>query len=372
MTAPTGVPLLPNPFHPSLKNTKEKMRDMSWATLRNFWDLEGVAKAAHKHAVAGEANSSIMGGWPTEEVGTSVPVCTVAQGLAIGSWSQVTNNTFGIAIGVGSSATGAGLGAIATGVNGNNGTSGTGAIAIGSSSQGGAQALGVASIAIGGNRSPATAAAIAAGFHSVAIGPSSSVDVNSGSGIAIGDLASVVSNGIAIGGQANNSGLAIGNGPAQAFNGNSVAVGNLAVASGSTQGFPAVGQVNANLALGFAAQAVTNPGGIAIGAGAFCNGNNAATMGWLSGATHTRSTSLGAGSQTTTTDQIILGCTSAFFGVGSPPTRLYFFGANSAPTDSTIPTSGITAWIDETNNNLLFRVRYSNGTTLKTGTVALV
>jgi len=44
----------------------------------------------------------------------------------------------------------------------------------------------------------------------------------------------------------------------------------------------------------------------------------------------------------------------------------------SAPTDAQIGTSQVTFYLDESGHNLKFRVLYSDGTTFKTGTVALV
>jgi hypothetical protein len=52
--------------------------------------------------------------------------------------------------------------------------------------------------------------------------------------------------------------------------------------------------------------------------------------------------------------------------------RLYYGVPNSAPTDGNIGVATVTAYLDEAGNNLKFRVKYANGTTLKTGTVALV
>lgn len=43
----------------------------------------------------------------------------------------------------------------------------------------------------------------------------------------------------------------------------------------------------------------------------------------------------------------------------------------SAPTDSHLPASEVSFFLDESGNNLKVRVRYSDGTTLKTGTLAL-
>lgn len=45
--------------------------------------------------------------------------------------------------------------------------------------------------------------------------------------------------------------------------------------------------------------------------------------------------------------------------------------SSSAPTDGNIPTSGIVIYIDEATNKLKFRIRYSNGTTLKSGEISL-
>lgn len=44
---------------------------------------------------------------------------------------------------------------------------------------------------------------------------------------------------------------------------------------------------------------------------------------------------------------------------------------SSAPTDGNIPTKGIVIWIDEASHKLKFRLRYSDGTTLKSGEIAL-
>jgi len=50
--------------------------------------------------------------------------------------------------------------------------------------------------------------------------------------------------------------------------------------------------------------------------------------------------------------------------------RLYVGAPNSAPTDTNIANSRFTFYLDETNNALKVRVRYSNGT-LKTGSIPL-
>jgi hypothetical protein len=44
----------------------------------------------------------------------------------------------------------------------------------------------------------------------------------------------------------------------------------------------------------------------------------------------------------------------------------------SAPTDAHLAASQISFYLDESGNNLKVRVKYADGTTLKTGTVALV
>ncbi len=45
--------------------------------------------------------------------------------------------------------------------------------------------------------------------------------------------------------------------------------------------------------------------------------------------------------------------------------------ASSAPTDGNIPTRGLVIWIDEASHKLKFRLRYSDGTTLKSGEISL-
>lgn len=45
--------------------------------------------------------------------------------------------------------------------------------------------------------------------------------------------------------------------------------------------------------------------------------------------------------------------------------------AVSAPADADVATSSVVAWVDETANELTFKVKYADGTTVKSGTVAL-
>lgn len=61
-----------------------------------------------------------------------------------------------------------------------------------------------------------------------------------------------------------------------------------------------------------------------------------------------------------------------FLGDLSVSGRSYIGTAATAPTDANIGTSQISMYLDEAGNNLKIRVRYSNGTTLKTATVALI
>lgn len=44
---------------------------------------------------------------------------------------------------------------------------------------------------------------------------------------------------------------------------------------------------------------------------------------------------------------------------------------SSAPVDGDIPTRGVVIWIDESTHKLKFRIRYSDGITLKSGEIAL-
>lgn len=72
-------------------------------------------------------------------------------------------------------------------------------------------------------------------------------------------------------------------------------------------------------------------------------------------------------SSATTNYAIVTGIGAVVFG-----DRQYLNAPNSAPTDGNIPTSAVSWYLDESGNNILVRVRYSDGITLKTGTVALV
>lgn len=51
--------------------------------------------------------------------------------------------------------------------------------------------------------------------------------------------------------------------------------------------------------------------------------------------------------------------------------RQYLGSPNSAPTDSDLFNGSISLYLDEAGNNLKVRVKYSDGTTLKTGSIAL-
>ncbi len=52
--------------------------------------------------------------------------------------------------------------------------------------------------------------------------------------------------------------------------------------------------------------------------------------------------------------------------------RMFYGVPNSAPTDGDLQASEVTWYLNEGANNLLARVKYADGTTLKLGTVALV
>jgi hypothetical protein len=52
-----------------------------------------------------------------------------------------------------------------------------------------------------------------------------------------------------------------------------------------------------------------------------------------------------------------------YFNAGAPP---------AAPADANVQTSTISAYLDEAGNNLLFKVKYSDGATVKIGTIAVV
>jgi len=43
----------------------------------------------------------------------------------------------------------------------------------------------------------------------------------------------------------------------------------------------------------------------------------------------------------------------------------------TAPADSVLSSGQFTVWVNESTNELTFKVKYSDGTTVKSGTVAL-
>lgn len=74
---------------------------------------------------------------------------------------------------------------------------------------------------------------------------------------------------------------------------------------------------------------------------------------------HAGAVALGESVATTATQQVNIGTKRFFAGV---PTI--------APPDANLVASQFSVWVDESGNNLMFKVKYSGGT-VKSGTVAL-
>ncbi len=60
------------------------------------------------------------------------------------------------------------------------------------------------------------------------------------------------------------------------------------------------------------------------------------------------------------------------FDLHTPAAAVALGAPASAPTDGNLNASNISFYLDEVGNTLKIRVKYSNGTTLKTGTIALI
>lgn len=235
-------------------------------------------------------------------------------------------------------------------------------------------ATGIDSVAMGIN-------AVATGDSSTAIGSGAEVDNNSGT--AIGDSAWTQSVGsIALGLSAHAfsiDSIAIGH-SAHALNfDNAIAIGSSAVASGTNSiaiganasvpnpindgiaiGNTALASSVRAIAIGYLTQS-THQGNVALGEAALATGNNAAiAIGRNAAASHNDAVALGGGVSTTNTFQVNIGTKRFFAG-----------GATTAPANGDLINSQWSAWIDETGNNLTFKVKY-NGGTVKNGTVALV
>lgn len=264
---------------------------------------------------------------------------------------------------------------------GSNGTqapsaSAQGAICIGSSGGtaiNGARVTGTNGIAIGSG-SASAAGASAAGADGIAIGRTSTATI--ADAVAIGRSANVGTNvpmGIAIGLSANANGLdsdiAIGS-----FSRNTSGAGGVAIGGGdaatrgattSNYGAVAIGGAysgnNGAVASGLSAIAIGGSGDISSRPGPTATTDDAIAIGRGANATHINATALGQGVATTATNQVNLGTKRLFAGV---PT--------TAPADANLIAGQVSFWVDEAANTLTVKVKYSNGTTVKSGTVALV
>ena len=88
----------------------------------------------------------------------------------------------------------------------------------------------------------------------------------------------------------------------------------------------------------------------ALGANANAAGEGAAAMGSAASAPHDDAVALGRGVTTTTTDQVNIGTKRAL--LGAP---------NSAPADADLINGQISFWLNEADNTIVIKAKYSTG-----------
>jgi hypothetical protein len=98
----------------------------------------------------------------------------------------------------------------------------------------------------------------------------------------------------------------------------------------------------------------------AFGDAATATAVGATALGPNSNASHAGAVALGENTDTTATEQINMGAKRLFAGV-----------PNSAPADGLLAASQVTFYLNEAGNTLVVKVKYADGTTVKTGTVAI-
>jgi hypothetical protein len=285
------------------------------------------ATSVGKLCVASNSNS-VSVGTSTNVTGSNATglgynaQATSTESTALGGYCRATTGTQAIAIGGGVSSTAAPF------------ASAQGAIAIGGSnhtSTNGARASGITSIAIGSGAGNTEVGASATQNYAIAVGVGASA--GSASSLALGPW-TLVSSGI--------SAIAIG--------GTGLAGGSQPAANATAQGAIAIGNSNGAVVNGSRASA-TNA--VAIGSGD-------ATIAGAS-ATHADAIVLGRGVASTNTRQLNIGPARAF--LGCPTT---------APASGDLIASQTSFSVNEAGNLFTVTVKYADGTTVKSGTVALV
>lgn len=324
--------------------------------------LSTVASAASTVAVGSQASAS---GTSAVAYGLST-VASSTQAIAIGRQAQATTGAEAIAIGGGVSTTAApnatAQGAIAmgasdaSGVAGARASGGTGSIAIGSgdATNPGASAAGSSAVAIGHRSSAAQGQDVAIGYNAknsgtgsdtIAIGTNTTASGTTKSGaICIGrDSASSGLGALAIGG--GNGGNAASAPTATADQAIAIGAGETSVAGARASG----------------AQSVAIGGGTSGQVGAVASAAQAVAIGRTSSAAHANAVALGDGVSTTTTSQVNTGAKRLLSGCPA-----------AASADGDLIASQFSASVNEAGNLLTFKVKYADGTTVKSGTVALV
>lgn len=214
----------------------------------------------------------------------------------------------------------------------------------------------------------------AAADHAIAIGYNATANVGDG-GVAVGSEAVVGDAAVAVGPAVFADGLrcvAVGYGAtatgddsaavsagATATADHSTAVGNNAEATQTSAiavGYGSDANGINSIAIGLNASATTSA--IAIGQAAEATQSGGIAIGTVS-AIHNDSIAIGNSIITTGTQQINLGVARPFLGC-----------ANSAPADALLADGQCSIWVDQTANQLTFKVKYSTGV-VKSGTVAL-
>ena len=132
------------------------------------------------------------------------------------------------------------------------------------------------------------------------------------------------------------------------------------IVSGDTQSTVPIAAGNYAVSIGEGASA---PGAssLALGRQAFSLGNQSLAFGRSAYAAHDASIALGDNVSTTADSQVNVGVKRLFAGV---PT--------TAAADADLIASQVTFYLNEAANTLTIKVKYSDGSTVKTGTVALV